>query len=444
MRKLITLALKEVLVTFRDVGAIVTMLITPIVLTLAIAAAFGVGGTTTLSDIPVLLLNLDDGPFSQSVIEVFHSESAAVLLDLEMVTDQTLARERVGADEVAALVIIPADFSQRILPLNNLAREELGLDLVAMTQADYESLSPEQLETLEKLYMITQEDAQDPAVVEIYASPTRQISTAVIRGVTTQALEQINMRLAGTNAIMTRLVEAQLAQEEGLSDYFPGMMDMDGTNATTLPITLEITSPTGRAFSWLDYSATSMAVLFLMFAVTSGGRTLLAEKQMGTLPRLLISPSRPFTILFGKMAGIVMTGLLQVVVLWAATGLIGAYWGAPGGVIAAIIMLVLSATGVGALISAWAKTPGQAGAIGSAVTLIAAALSGSFFPRMNLPGFIRSISLVTPNAWGIEIFASLQSGRSLVDILPLLGGLTLLTGGYYLVALLGFRRQFNG
>ncbi len=164
---------------------------------------------------------------------------------------------------------------------------------------------------------------------------------------------------------------------------------------------------------------------------------------MGTLPRLAITPTHSLTILIGKMAGIVLTGLLQVGVLWGATSLIGAYWGPPLAVFIVLLALVLAATSVGALISAWSKSAGQAGAIGTAITLIGAAASGSFFPRTNLPAALRSISLLTPNAWGIEIFAKLQSGGSLRAILPLLGGLIALTVVYYAVAAFGFRRIFK-
>jgi ABC-type multidrug transport system permease subunit len=135
--------------------------------------------------------------------------------------------------------------------------------------------------------------------------------------------------------------------------------------------------------------------------------------------------------------------MLQVSVLWGATTAIGTYWGTPLGVIPAIVVLVLCATGVGAVISAWAQNPGQAGAIGTAVTLAGSALSGSFFPRMNLPGWVQTFSLITPNAWGIEIFSALQAGDGFVDILPLLGGALGLTALYYIAALIGFRRQFR-
>ena len=89
---------------------------------------------------------------------------------------------------------------------------------------------------------------------------------------------------------------------------------------------------------------------------------------------------------------------------------------------------------MGAVISAWAQSPGQAGAIGTAFSLVAAALSGTFVPRPNMPAWVQTVSLVTPNAWGIEIFSSLQNGQSLQEILPLLGGALALTVVYYILA----------
>ncbi|MFP4343883.1 MAG: ABC transporter permease [Anaerolineales bacterium] len=447
MRKLIILALKEVIVTFRDLGAIVTMLVSPVVLTLAIGAAFGTGGSATLSDIPVLLLNYDDGPMSRTVVDVFQSEDLEELLEVELVSAEEEARARVESDEVAALVIIPENFTGSAFPLISAVQEELGLDLLSLTSEETAALTPQQQLEISRLYIRTQEErTEEPVTLEIYASPEWQISTGVVKGVTTQAVERLHMMTTGYTVIASRLFQTNLG--EGAAGSFgdltsAGSMEMEGGDASDLPVHLQVVSPSGRSFNWLDYSAASMAILFLMFAVTSGGRTLLAERQWGTLPRLLISPTPALTVLVGKMGGIVLAGLLQVFVLWGATSLIGAYWGEPAGVIAAVLALVLAATGVGAIISAWSKTSGQAGAVGTAVTLAGAAFSGSFVPRSNLPRAVQTISLITPHAWGIEIFTDLQRGKGLIDILPLLGGLLLLTALYYAIAAVGFRRLID-
>ncbi|MEJ5309795.1 MAG: ABC transporter permease [Anaerolineae bacterium] len=459
MRKLAVLAFKEVLVAFRDVGALAMMLATPLALTLVMMAAFGSGSDSTpISDIPVLLLNRDTGTFGQVLTDIFFSSSLDNLVMPTLIDEasEAAARARVEADEVAALVIIPQDFSARVFPFGARAQELTGVDVT--TLAPNASLTPEQQAGVAQAFMESymqresprEPSPDDPVVVEIYASPNWRISVLVVKAIVSQGLEQLNIQIAGTTNIMARLAAGML--QAGQTDVAAALSAMSagaagqetaGAADVTLPIKLVTTSTTGRGFSWLGYYASSMAVLFLMFAVTSGGRTLLAERQRGTLPRLLISPTSALTILLGKMGGIVLTGVLQMLILWGATTLIGAYWGHPGGVLLTIVLLVICASSVGALISAWAKTAGQASAIGSAITLIGGALSGSFFVRWNLPQWVQHLSLVTPNAWGIEILARLQAGRAAATILPWLGGVVLLTIFYYALALVGFRRQFK-
>lgn len=436
MRKLLVLALKEVRLAFRDAGALLTMLITPVVLTLAIAAAFGTGGNDPISDIPVLLLNQDTGTLSPFIVQAFYSEQVGDLVRAEEVTDEAAARARVEADEVAALVVIPSGFSERVAP----AALWMGSDGNAA-----EDLTPEQQRRITDTFAGLDPGAP-PVVIEIYASPDWRISTAIVKSIVSQVLEQMNVTVQGIQLAVMRLAFAGKepgpagAEAFSLGSWLGERLENDSQERL---IDLAITWTTDRPFSWLDYSASSMAVLFLMFAVTSGGRTLLLERRRGTLARMLVMPVRPLTVLLGKMAGVYLAGVLQMIILWGATSLIGAYWGPPLWVLLAILALVLCATGVGALISAWARTPGQAAAIGSAVTLTAAALSGSFLPRSNLPLWVQRISMVAPNAWGIEIFTALHTGSSWSVLAPLLGGLALLTLIYYAVAVVGFRRQFS-
>lgn len=439
MRKLLVLAFKEVRLAFRDVGAILTMLVTPLALTLAIAAAFGGGGSVPIADIPVLVLNQDAGQMSGTLVEALLSDQLADLLEPEVVTDEAAARARVEADQVAALVVIPPDFSARLLPMG-------GTELRVENEGSPFQLTAEQMQAWANSPQAA--DAEElPTVIEIYASPQWRISTAVVKAVVAQILERMHLVVRGIGSTMGRLILAggvDAMNQEQLLRVGQGIGEqlVQGAGTGEALLRLEVVS-TRRAFSWLDYSAASMAILFLMFSATSGGRTLLIEREGGTLPRLLVSPTPAVTILVGKMAGVALTGILQVAILWGASSLIGAYWGEPLAVFVTIVALVLAATGVGALIAAWAKSPQQAGAIGTAVTLVAAALSGSFFPRMNLPAWVRQISLLTPNAWGIELFADLQAGDALGNVLPMLGGLLLLTLAYYVVALIGFRRQFE-
>lgn len=435
MNMLWTLARKEVLLAFRDRGALISMLVTPLLLTVAIAAAFGGGGDRPISDIPVLLINRDEGALGAAVVEAFQSDQVQGLVIAELVTDEAHARLRVDRDEAAALVIVPTDFSARMLPLPALL-EEGG------------AASPEQIEALGRA-LAGEEDATEPILIELYASPTRRIGAAVTQAIVAQVLDGMHMTIRGVQVSLGQLViRDRTLMQDPTRLYTLGQSLarslVEGAAPSAALIALEIADGGYRPFRWVDYTAASMAVLFMMFTAMAGGRSLLHEREAGTLPRLLITPNRAPVILAGKMAGVAATGILQMVILWQATGLVGAYWGPPLLVIGAIVVVVLCATGLGALIAAWVRTPSQAGALGSGVALAGAALSGSFIPRMTLPAWVRVLSLVTPNAWGIEIFTRAQSGQEVALAAPYLAGALIMAIVYFVVASVGFRRQFSG
>ncbi len=436
MRKLWILTWKSVRLAFRDRGAVVMMLILPLVLTLIIAAAFG-GGRASLSDIPVLVVNYDDGSFGEALIQAL--VDTAPLLAVTPTADEAAARAQVDTGEAAALVIIPAGLSEHIFPFATMVRENLGLDLYTASGDALEALPPEQQQLLGQLYYQAQTAPPSPVTVEIYGGREWPISVATVRGIVRGILERMHMTVQGVTAVMGTLIQAQVAAgQKPQVGPPPGAV-----TATSLPIHVTVVVPRGRAFSWLDYSAVSMALFSLMFTIAAGGRALLEEDERGTLPRLLVTPTSAPIIIIGEMGGIALTGLLQMVFLWAATTiLIDAWWGPPLGVAPALVGLVLCATGMGALITAWSRTPRQAGAIGMAISLIGAAFSGSFFPRSYLPAWMRHLSLITPNAWGIELFSHLQSGATFIELLPWLGGMAGITALYFIVALVGFRRRF--
>jgi ABC-2 type transport system permease protein len=70
----------------------------------------------------------------------------------------------------------------------------------------------------------------------------------------------------------------------------------------------------GEQPNFLMYIAPGFALLFLMYTVSLGGRTLLAERQEGTLARLMTTPIQPGQVLIGKMTGTYMIGLTQMII----------------------------------------------------------------------------------------------------------------------------------
>lgn len=80
----------------------------------------------------------------------------------------------------------------------------------------------------------------------------------------------------------------------------------------------------------MSYLAPAFAVLFLMYTVTQGGRSILAEREEGTLAPLLRAPVTAPQVLSGKITGIFLSGLAQMGILMLASSLLfDLHWGAP-------------------------------------------------------------------------------------------------------------------
>ena len=98
MRKLWVLALKEVLLTFRDTSALFMMLATPLALTLVMMAAFGSGDSSPISDIPVLILNQD------GAVEVHSKAGTNTVIELYWQSDTPICQPGDTVTLVASVV----------------------------------------------------------------------------------------------------------------------------------------------------------------------------------------------------------------------------------------------------------------------------------------------------------------------------------------------------
>jgi ABC-2 type transport system permease protein len=191
------------------------------------------------------------------------------------------------------------------------------------------------------------------------------------------------------------------------------------TAATAL---LDQNTAESRLFSSTTFYAVGMAVLFVFFTVQFGVRSLLAERETGTLARLLVAPMRPAWVIAGKALASFAVGIASMTALVLASSLLlGAHWGNPIGVAVLVVSAVFAAMGITALVATLAKTPAQAEGYASVVAVVGGMLGGTFFPVSQGPAFLANLSLITPHAWLMRGFQELAGGASVLDILPSVG-----------------------
>jgi ABC-2 type transport system permease protein len=214
-------------------------------------------------------------------------------------------------------------------------------------------------------------------------------------------------------------VATVLGQHSGPPD--PALTQQLVMRARETPPTAALNPNTAESklFSSTTFYAAGMAVFFVFFTVEFGVRSLLAEREGGTLARLLVAPMRPAWIIAGKSIASFVVGLVSMIALVLASALLlGADWGSPVGVGLLVVAGVLAAMGLTALVSSMAKTPGQAGSYASVAAVVGGMLGGTFFPVSQGPSLLANLSLITPQAWMMRGFQELAGGAGAAEILP--------------------------
>jgi ABC-2 type transport system permease protein len=410
MLKIILIGLKDVRLAIRDRAALIMMLLAPFVLTLGLGAVtgrFSGGSANGITHISLILINQDGKQLGNALVELFQSQDLDELIDATVGVDATAAYRQVDDNQAVAAILIPAGFTESIIPPPGQA----GPD--------------------------------SPVQIELYDNPTTPTSVGVVKTILDAFVSQVEAQRVGNQVILTQLVASGLIQAQDVGRVAQELGPSNPAAGST-SITLNNVTSGGKqvSFDVLALLSPGMALMFLMYTVSNGGRTLLTERDQGTLPRLLVSPTTAVEVLGGKMVGIYLTGTLQMLILIGGTSVMfGIQWGDSNAVQALVLAAVFAAVGWGMLITAVARTPSQVSMVGTAVMLTFGILGGTFVNLDAMPAWFRYISKLTPNAWGLEGFTTLALGGTLHDILTPI--LALLAMGLILfaIAVLLFSRR---
>jgi ABC-2 type transport system permease protein len=414
MRKLFLIGIKDLKLIFRDRAALIFMLLAPFLLTIGMGFVTGrfSGGSSGLSNIPVVIVNLDKEQLGNALAEDFSSEELADLMEPTSSSDAGAARRFIDNDQAAAAVIIPAGFTRSIIPAPG-------------ASVDQNFVQPE------------------PVKIEVYTNPSRPTSAGVVKAIVDEFVSRVEEGRTNGMTSMVQLMQAGLLSPQNAESEIPKLFEnVQQTETTAITLKTDKEGPAAIQFDILAYMAPGMALLFLMYTVSYGGRSILAERSQGTLPRLLISPTSNTQVLGGKVLGIFMTGVAQVgILILASSVFFGVKWGDAFGLVILILAAVFGATGWGMLITALARTPAQIASMGSALMLIFGILGGSFINLDQMPAYVRTLSKITPNAWGLDGFTTLGLGGTLPNLVQPITALLIMGTVLFGIAVLLFNQN---
>ena len=141
-----------------------------------------------------------------------------------------------------------------------------------------------------------------------------------------------------------------------------------------------------------------VGLLALVITTIVTGLSVAREREAGTFDQLLVTPMRPLEILIGKSCPGILIGLIEgTFILFMAV-----YWfeiplrGSLGALYLGMFLFLLSAVGIGLMISSLAVTQ-QQGILGAFLFLVPSViLSGFATPVSNMPEIVQQLTYINP------------------------------------------------
>jgi ABC-2 type transport system permease protein len=173
--------------------------------------------------------------------------------------------------------------------------------------------------------------------------------------------------------------------------------------------------------SGFSFSLPGILVMYLMMnLLIFGGATVSAERRNGVIKRLMVFPVTHFEIVTGKIYGLMLLGVVQIV-FFLAVGkfLLHVNLGANlPAVTLTLILFAWVAGSLGVLVGSLIAAPDRVNGICVLASLLMAAMGGCWWPLEIGPPVMKTIALCTPTGWALEALHQLISfGSGLAAVL---------------------------
>jgi ABC-2 type transport system permease protein len=412
----LAVAWKEIQLILRDRGSLAILFLLPVMLSAFLSNMNMLANQEEAEEaiqIEILLVNLDTGEFGDQL------EGAIIQIDqlaVESLASSSVAEERVAKGEAVAAVVIPSDFSEKV-------------------------------------------DGYIPNIVEVIVDPAQPQGASIIAGIMNQVVGEITIWGEVQYGVNTLLGESELAgasipEQQAVAAQTLGAIMTRLSEMRRNPAIEVVSESLGgvMAEGWLEsffgYIFPAFTVMFIFFIAGAIAESLLREREVGTMRRLLAAPIPPRAIIGGKMLAYMLVACAQVVVIFAVGALLVnmPLGDSPLGLVVLTLAVAFTATAMGTAISALARSASQADNLGRVLGFVLAGIGGALpivsTPMTRSEGVLGTLSQFTPHGHAVEgYYRLLTENAGLVDVLPEVG--ILLGIGMVLFLFAVWRFKFN-
>ncbi|MGB9125344.1 MAG: ABC transporter permease [Nitrosotalea sp.] len=185
--------------------------------------------------------------------------------------------------------------------------------------------------------------------------------------------------------------------------------------------------PTGN-FSYIQFITPGILAQSVLFIAIFYGITVVWERDVGIITKLLSTPSPRASIVLGKSLSASLRGMFQAVMIFALALALGVKirLDIPDilGVFAVVILFAMCFSSLSMLLASFMKTRDRMMGIGQALTMPLFFASNAIYPISVMPVWLQYVSKVNPLSYVVDAMRSMLLSGSYenlpIDILALL------------------------
>lgn len=441
MRPLLTLAMKDLRLLFRDRVAFVFTFFFPLMIAVFFGYVFAGPREGGAAEIRVLGVDLDASDASRDLLARLDAHRSVAV---EIVQGEEEALGAVRAGRRPAAIVVPPGFGEasRGLFFGEAPSVRLATDPSRSAEA-----AMLQGVLMEVSFGRMQRDFQDPDLMRERAAMARA-------ALAESASVNLPTRLA-FDALLNSMVgmAEQIEQARALNDALgaPGAPDApDDTPAAAgagwKPIGVETVSVRregrNRPANPFEVTFPQAMIWGLLGSCYGFAMSLVTERTRGTLTRLRIAPISAGQILASKALACFLAMLLVIVMLLVIGEVFfGVRPQSTPLLLCAIVASAVCFCGMMMLLAVLGRSEASAGGFTWAALLVMAMLGGGMIPLFVMPGWMQRASVVSPVSWAIRALeGAIWRGFTPAQMLGPCAMLVGLGTVCFALGVLGFRR----
>jgi len=392
---------KDFLLRFEGRSELLFFLVLPVVFTLIIGGGLPAAGPGEDTRVVLPVVDQDATPGTAALTEAL--TAGAVVRPEAMTAD---AAEALLADEdVAAVLVIPAGF---------------GAALSAVGHA--------------------------PVSLTLRVNPGSEAALAVEQEVNRAAAVVAQPAAVARGATEAAALARPFADDTARAAFFAAALDAAEADTPPARVVRRTATTPGNATPY-DQRAQSSAgqLITWVFIPLLGASGLFAyERTIGTLRRLLVTPTRKSTFLLGAVGSQFIIALAQMVILVAFGVLVMRVpWARdPAALTVVLVAFGLAGVALGTALGTFVRTESQSSNLSIMLGMSMALLGGCWWPMELFPTGMQGVVKVLPTTWAMSALTDItMRGHGLVDVLPEAGVLLGFAALFFIIGVARFRYE---